>query len=65
MAAAYGQLGELQKARAGLAKFEEFRTQWASDGLSIRIISGWRQDRDLSYRDRYLQGLRRTGMPEK
>ena len=64
LSAAYGQLGELQKAKAALAKFEEYRTQWAPDGLTIRIVSGWGTFWDLSYRDRYLEGLRKAGMPE-
>ena len=65
LAANYGQLGELHKAAAALEKFEEFGTQWAPEGLTLQSISGWRTYTDITFKNRYLEGLRNAGMPER
>lgn len=64
LAATYGQMGELNKAAAALKKFNKIGTQWAPGDLTIQIISSWGTYTEPSHRDRYLEGLRKAGMPE-
>jgi adenylate cyclase len=60
----YGHLGNLQKAKAALDKFENIRSGRGHKQLTVSEISGW----DIYYldahRERYLRGFRLAGMPE-
>jgi TolB-like protein len=62
--ATYGHLGELAKARVLLEKLEENRIKFGHEALAVQVISGWSIYTELSYKEKFLQGLRKAGMPE-
>jgi TolB-like protein/tetratricopeptide (TPR) repeat protein len=64
IAATYGHLGELQKAKSALEIFENLRADRGHEPLTIDVILGWDNIENISHRERYLQGLRMAGMKE-
>ena len=65
LAASYGHLGELQKARDALKKFENIRSDYGREPLTIVQIIDWDDYAELTHLDRFLHGLRKAGVPER
>ena len=47
-----------------LEKLEENRIKFGHEPLAVQVISGWSTYTELSYKEKFLQGLRKAGMPE-
>jgi len=65
LAATYGHLGELPKARTALEKFEEIRADREHEPSTVEEISKWREATSLIFNERLFAGLRKAGMPER
>jgi adenylate cyclase len=65
LAATYGHLGELSKASTALGKFEAIRSDRDHAPSTIQEISKWRNQSDRSFEERFIEGLRKAGMPER
>jgi TolB-like protein/DNA-binding winged helix-turn-helix (wHTH) protein len=65
LAATYGHLGELLKAKTALEKFEEIRADRKHTPLTVQQVSKWGELKDMSFRERFLEGLRIAGVPER
>lgn len=64
LAATYGHLGELPKARAALQKFEKLRAARKELPVTIAEVSEWNELSDVSVSRRFLAGLKIAGVPE-
>jgi Tfp pilus assembly protein PilF len=65
LASTYGHLGELLKAKTALEKFEAIRADREHAPSTVQEISNRRNQRDRSFEERFIEGLRKAGMPER
>jgi len=62
LAAAYGMMGKDTEARAEAAELLRIMPEWSIEGWKQRQGHGWKNQADV---DRFAEGLRRAGLPEK
>jgi TolB-like protein/class 3 adenylate cyclase/rhodanese-related sulfurtransferase len=63
LAAAYGHLGQMEKADAALGTFNKIRAKRGRRPYTLAHMDGW-EFADESIRERYRDGLRKVGMPQ-
>ncbi len=68
LAAAYGQLGRLEEAKAAVAKYNEIVAKTSYTPLTVQEVGLWFEDtylfEDSAYPEPTFEGLRKAGVPE-